>query len=865
MFRSSKHTERRDPSFGNGGEKPLTAEPRPAQQPRPPRRKRRPLLRKLVFRLAVVVVFIGLCGAGAAALGVWHVARGLPDHAQLANYQPATLTRVHAGDGRVIAEFATERRLFVPIAAMPKRVVHAFLSAEDKTFYSHSGISIPDIIRAGLVNLVNMGQNRRPIGASTITQQVAKNFLLTNEVSVERKLREMLLALRIEEALSKDRILELYLNEIYLGGGAYGVAAASLRYFNKSMDDLSVAEAAFLAALPKAPNNYDPVRFPERALERRDWTIGRMLEDGAITEVEAAAARAEPLSARARNNTDGVRADYFAEEVRRELLARYGEDQLYRGGLYVRTTLEPRLQDIADRALQRGLLSYDRRHGWRGAFGKIDAGAGWEARLAAYRQAGLLPNWRLAVVLGLVDGGAEIGLADKSRGFIPFSELTWARKVLEKQRLGPVPRQAAEILAAGDVIAVEALEDSKPETPAQPAVVTVAATRAAAPARTLYGLRQIPNVGGGVVAIDPHTGRVLAMAGGWSYELSQFNRVTQAQRQPGSSFKPFVYLPALDNGFTPSSLVLDAPFVLDQGPNQAKWKPGNYSHNFYGPSPIRVGIEQSRNLMTVRLAQYIGMDKVAATAERLGIYDKLPQTLAMALGAAETTVLRETTAYAMLVNGGKRITPTLVDRIEDRNGRTIFQHDTRPCDGCAAIWNKDGVAPSVPDIRERVVDARTAYQMVSILQGVVDRGTARRIKDLGRPLAGKTGTTNDANDAWFVGFSPDLVVGVYVGFDTPRTLGPNETGSSVAVPIFRDFMAEALKGEPVIPFRMPPGVRQVRVNPTTGLLARAGDREAIWEAFKPGTEPAAEAGPVLDGGLTAPGMSVPAGETEGLY
>jgi penicillin-binding protein 1A len=548
--------------------------------------------------------------------------------------------------------------------------------------------------------------------------------------------------------------------------------------------------------------------------------------------------------------------------VRRELMARYGEATLYRGGLYVRTTLEPRLQDIADRALQRGLIAYDLRHGWRGALAKLEAGAGWEARLAAHRQAGLLGEWRLGLVLALVDGGAEIGLQDKSRGFIPFSELTWARKVLDKQKLGPPPRAAAEVLAVGDVIAVEKLDDAPPA--AAPAVVQVAA-RPPVAARTLYGLRQIPNVGGGVLALDPHTGRVLAMAGGWSYEMSQFNRVTQAQRQPGSSFKPFVYLPALDNGFTPSSLILDAPFVLDQGPGQAKWKPGNYTHNFYGPSPIRVGIEQSRNLMTVRLAQYIGMEKVAETAERFGIVDKLPQTLAMSLGAAETTLLRETTAYAMLVNGGKRITPTLIDRIEDRNGRTIFQHDKRPCDGCTGGWSDAEAAPTVPDTRERVADARTAYQMVSILQGVVDRGTARRIKDLGRPLAGKTGTTNDANDAWFIGFSPDLAVGVYIGFDTPRTLGPNETGASVAVPVFRDFMADALKGAPIVPFRVPPGLRLVRVNASNGLLARAGDREAILEAFKPGTEPSAEAGPVLDSGLLAPGMAVPAGETEGLY
>jgi penicillin-binding protein 1A len=808
-------------------------------------------MRKIFTGLVVLTAFMALLGAGALFLALWHFGRGLPNHQQLADYEPPVLTRVHAGDGRILAEFAVERRVFVPIDSIPKLVVNAFLAAEDKNFYSHPGISLPDIARAAIYNVINRG-NKRPIGASTITQQVAKNFLLTNEVSLERKVKEAILAVRIEQALTKDRILELYLNEIYLGQGAYGVAAAALNYFNKPLNELTIAEAAYLAALPKAPNNYHPVRYPEAAKARRDWVIGRMREDGFITDAEAEHARRTPFQVRGRGEVDVVHAEYFAEEVRRELLQRYGEAGLYGGGLSVRTTVDPRLQDITDRALRKGLIAYDRRHGWRGPVARIDPGTGWEKRLQAVQKpAGLLPNWSLAVALEVGERNVTIGLSDGSRGTIPFAELQWARAPKEQQRLGPPVRQASDVLQAGDVVMVEALEvegDSGRQ----------------------FALRQIPNVSGGIVALDPHTGRVLAMSGGWSFELSQFNRVTQAVRQPGSAFKPFVYLPALDHGFTPSSLVLDAPIVISQGPGLPVWKPSNYSRNFFGPSPIRVGIEQSRNLMTIRLAQNIGMDKVADYAERFGITDQLPEHLSMALGAGETTLLKLTTAYAMLVNGGLRIKPTLIDRVQDRNGKTIFKHDPRPCDGCRVEYWSGQPMPVLPDMRERVIGADTAFQMVNILQGVVDRGTGRRIKEIGKPLAGKTGTTNDSFDAWFVGFAPDLAVGVFVGFDTPRTLGPNETGSSVAVPIFKEVMAEALKDRPAIPFRIPPGIRLVRVNPATGLVARPGERDVIWEAFKPGTEPTAP-GPVLDGGtLTseAAGRPVPvptSSDTGGLY
>ncbi|MBI3453846.1 MAG: penicillin-binding protein 1A [Rhodospirillales bacterium] len=805
---------------------------------------------KLLIRLSILIVLLLVVGLTAGLAGLWYFGRGLPDYQQLADYQPATLTRVHAGDGRILAEYATERRLFVPVDAMPKLVIRAFLSAEDKSFYSHPGVSLPDIARAAIVNLINKGtgQNRRPVGASTITQQVAKNFLLGNEVSLARKAKEAILALRIERALSKDRILELYLNEIYLGGGAYGVAAAALNYFNKSLDELTVPEAAFLAALPKAPNNYSPTRYPEAAKVRRDWVIGRMREDGWLDEAAAERARAAPLVVRSRGETEAVRADYFAEEVRRELLARYGENGLYRGGLSVRTTIDPRLQAIAARALHDGLEAYDRRHGWRGPLARIEVGPAWAIRLAQFGRPAGLGEWQIAVVLATPESGAEIGFADGSRGFIPFAEMRWARAQKENQRLGPSLRQPSDALALGNVIAVEALVDAPPVDGAKQ-----------------YALRQIPNIGGGIVALDPHTGRVLAMAGGWSFEISQFNRVTQAMRQPGSSFKPFVYMAALDAGFTPTSLILDAPIVIDQGPGLARWKPANYSRNFFGPSPLRIGIEQSRNLMTVRLAQNIGMDKVANYAERFNVVDQMPQQLSMALGAGETTLMRLTAAYAMMVNGGKTIVPSMIDRVQDRNGKTIFRHDGRPCEGCEAEAWTGQPQPALPDTRKQVVSPATAYQMVSILQGVIERGTGRRIKELGKPLAGKTGTTNQGFDTWFVGFSPDLAVGVFIGFDTPRTLGPNETGASVAVPVFKETMAEALKDKPAIPFRIPPGIRLVRVNPATGQLARTGERDAIWEAFKPGTETLAADAPVLDGGASVPAMAIPASDAGGLY
>ena len=777
---------------------------------------------RLLIRFFLFLIVAASIGVGGALFGLWHYSKGLPEHRQLADYEPPTVTRVHAADGRLLAEFATEKRVFVPIEAIPKRVINAFLAAEDSGFYEHPGVNPLSIARAALQNLRNLGQNKRPVGASTITQQVAKNFLLTNEVSIERKIKEAILAFRIEKAFTKERILELYMNEIYLGLGSYGVAAAALNYFDKPLAALTVAEAAYLAALPKAPNNYHPTRQHAAAVDRRDWVIDRMLEEGLIDEETATEAKLEPLETRGRAETQIANAPYFAEEVRRELIGRFGEDGLYGGGLSVRTTLDPRLQEIADRTLRAGLVAYDRRHGWRGPLAMIEPGPGWEELLAAVEPPAGLAPWTMAVVLEADAKSARIGLADGTTGTVPFEEARWARPWLDDQRFGNPPKNVSDVLAPGDVVAVEPVaEDS--DGKAYP--------------DDSFALRQIPDIQGAVVAIDPHTGRVLAMSGGWSQEGSEFNRATQAMRQPGSAFKPFVYLTALDNGFTPSSIIVDGPFVIDQGAGLGKWKPSNYSNEFYGPSPMRLGIEKSRNLMTVRLAQHIGMDKIAETAERLSVVDDLPEHLSLALGAGETTLLRLTTAYAMLVNGGKRITPALIDRVQDRKGATVYRHDERSCDGCQAGAWRDQAVPFVPDIREQVADPISAYQMVSMLEGVVLRGTGRRIAAVGKPLAGKTGTTNDSLDTWFVGFSPDLAVGVFVGFDRPKTLGKKETGSSAAAPIFRDFMAEALADQPATPFRIAPGVRLVRVSRASGLPAGPGDTDVILEAFRPGTVP----------------------------
>lgn len=807
-----------------------------------------------------MLVSAGLLGLiGAVGLFVWALftfGQDLPDYSQLADYKPAVVTLVHAGDGRLMAEFATEKRLFVPINAVPARVIDAFLSAEDKNFYHHEGLDIMGIVRAMFTNIQNIGSGRRPVGASTITQQVAKNFLLTNEVSIERKIKEAILAFRLERAYTKEQILELYLNEIYLGGGSYGVAAAALNYFNKSLDELSIPEAAYLAALPKAPSNYHPIRRYDAAMARRNWVIERMADDGYITKSEAEIAMAKPLITYRRNDTESVNAPYFAEEVRRILIDKYGEDSLYRGGLSVRATIEPRLQTLARKALRDGLIDYDRRRGgWRGPVAHVESLDDWPEKIKAVPAPPGAEDWEKAAVLSVGADQAGIGFADGTSGVIRFSDIKWARKKIKGQGLGPTPEKATDVLSKGDIVMVEDTGEKHEKDEA-------------------YHLRQVPIIQGALIAMDPYTGRVLAMQGGFSYEISEFNRVTQAQRQPGSAFKPFVYLTALEKGFTPATLVMDTPVVFEQGPGLPKWRPQNYSEDYLGPTPLRVGLEKSRNLMTVRLANYVGMDTVVKRVREFGLMDNLPPHLSMSLGAGETTLLRMATAYASFVNGGKKVIPTFIDRIQDRSGKTIFNHDTRHCDGCGPMvrWEETGaVVPDVPDTREQIIDPRYAYQIVSILEGVVQRGTAVKVKALNRPVAGKTGTTNDSKDAWFMGFTPDLLVGVYMGFDNPHTLGAKETGSSVAAPVFLEFMQKALKDKPPSPFRVPPGIRMVQIDATDGTRAQPGDEKVIWEAFLAGTEPT-EKIMMLDGSSIRPAANLggPSGEapttgTGGLY
>ncbi|WP_417318151.1 penicillin-binding protein 1A [Emcibacter sp.] len=775
----------------------------------------------------------------------------LPNYHQLADYEPPVVSRIYAGDGNLLSEYARQKRLFVPISAIPKPLIHAFLAAEDKSFYTHGGIDYMGVIRAALLNIKNSFSGRRPVGASTITQQVAKNFLLSGVVSYERKIKEAILAYRIERTFSKDKILELYLNEIYLGSGTYGVAAASLYYFNKSLGELTLDEIAYLAALPKGPNNYHPVRRYDAAVGRRNWVLGRMAQVGYITPEEAAEAQKNPLVTKKPERTTIFKAEYFTEEVRRELKDLYGDDELYGGGLFVRTTLSPRLQAIAERELKQGLIVYDRRHGYKGPVTRFSKDEDWQAELEKMDIPLGMDSWRLAVVREVEDQRASVLTKDGTLGQVPLDEVKWARKYLKGEYVAQRIKSVKEVLSVGDVIIVEELASSD--------------HKQVEPEFAAFGLRQIPEINGAIVAMDPHTGRVLAMSGGFDYNLSEYNRATQAKRQPGSAFKPFVYAVALEKGFTPSSLILDAPFVMEQGFGLGKWKPKNSSDKFYGPSTLRLGLEKSRNLMTVRLAQYIKMDGIVDIADRMGITHNLPSLLSMSLGAGDTTLMKLTAAYGMIVNGGKKVTPTLIDRIQDRYGETIFRHDQRECENCLAEEWQYQNEPRLPDQRRRVLDEVTAYQLVSMMEGVVQRGTGIRIRALNKPLAGKTGTSNDSFDAWFVGFSPDLVVGVFAGFDTPRSLGAGEEGASVAVPIFRDFMQEALKNEPSIPFRIPPGVRLVRVNPKTGQIAQAGEKNAILEAFRQGTFPTKTAD-VLDGfnSLVQTGTKVRTG-TGGIY
>ncbi|MDX1975823.1 MAG: penicillin-binding protein 1A [Rickettsiales bacterium] len=818
----------------------------------------------LFFTLTIIGVVVGI-------LVFNHYSKDLPDYRQLANYDPATVTRLYASDGRLLAEYATEKRVFVPLSAIPKHVRHAFISAEDKNFYEHTGIDISGIARAVRDNVIYYGQGKSLVGGSTITQQVVKNFLLSSEKSLERKIKEAILALRITDVYSKDKILELYLNEIYLGGGSYGVAAAAQNYFNKSLGDITIEEAALLAALPKAPSEYNPRKNYDLAKQRRDWVINRMAEDKFITEAEKSEAVETPITLLKRDNADIIKADFFAEEVRRWLSAKFGSQVLYEGGLVVKTTLDPKLQTMADGALRKALIEYDRRRGYRGPITKLTSPDDWKKQLEkierehAYH---LFDGQRLAVAIEMNDKKVDIAFSDGTRGIIPFALMKWTRKVISDGVLGPDVKKPSDVVKKGDVLLVGKIPDEfvkilKPDE-----------------LKITFDLQQIPEVNGAMVVADPHTGRILAMSGGYAYGGSEFNRATQAKRQPGSSFKPFVYMTALENGFTPSTMLLDAPIEMSQGEGLPTWKPQNYHDDYLGSITLRVGLEKSRNTVTVRLAQILGIDKVIQMGERMGIYQNLPRNFSIVLGAAETSLIRMVNAYGMIVNGGRQISPSLIERIDDRHGGIIYRRDGRSCNGCVLESvdqiPTDATPPQLIDDRAEVLDPRIAYQMTSILEGAALRGTgSRAYAELKRPVAGKTGTTNDSYDTWFVGFTPDLVAGVFIGYDKPRTLGKKETGASVALPAFISFMKEALADKPSTPFRIPRGIQLVSVDLQTGepLVDGAGSGRVITEAFMtgdpvfiPGQTDSAPT--MIDGeevGPTAPNMNTLGVGTGGLY
>jgi penicillin-binding protein 1A len=774
------------------------------------------------FGVGALLFFLA---AGAVAYYVNDVSKGLPNYQVLAEYEPPVTTRIHASDGALMGEFATEKRLYLPIQAIPDRVKAAFISAEDKNFYQHPGIDLYGLARAIATNLQNYGSGKRPIGASTITQQVAKNFLLSSDQTFDRKVKEAILSLRIEQAYSKDRILELYLNEIFFGLNSYGIAGAALTYFDKSVSELTVAEAAYLAALPKGPSNYHPFRQTEKALVRRNYVIDEMVQNNYVTLAEAQEAKKLPLGVNLRQAGDYLFAsEYFTEEVRREIVSRYGEKSLYEGGLSVRSTIDPKIQVLARAALQRGLIKFDEQQGYRGPYKTIDVSVDWGVALSDVPPMADVPEWKLAVVLDATENGLTVGLQpgrnasgslteERDAILLEPENMKWAFTLrVEDKRVKA--SSINEVAKSGDVVFVEKLESGE------------------------WRLRQFPEVSGALISMDPHTGRVLAMVGGFSYAQSQFNRATQAMRQPGSSFKPFVYAAALDNGYTPASVVLDAPISVDQGGELGIWEPKNYGGKPAGPSTLRGGIEQSRNLMTVRLAKDMGMKLVAEYAERFGVYEKMLPVLSMSLGSGETTTLKMVTAFSVFANGGRAIKPSMIDRIQDRFGKTIFRHEERGCEGCAATSWQDQPEPELTDNRDQVLDPMTAYQVTSMMEGVIQRGTAAGIKDMGFPTAGKTGTTNEEKDAWFVGYTPDLVTGVYIGFDQPKPMGKGMTGGALAAPIFKEFMQTALAGRPHPEFRAPAGMTLVSIDRKTGMRAGGKGKNVIVEAFKPGTGPA---------------------------
>ncbi len=727
----------------------------------------------------------------------WYFSSGLPDYKKLAKYEPSVSSRVYGDSGELIAEYAIEKRLFIPIGSIPEVVINSFLSAEDKNFFAHPGVDAKGITRAFLNNIQNILQGKRLEGASTITQQVAKNFLLTSEVSLRRKIKEAILAFRIEKAYSKKRILELYLNEIYLGQGTYGVASASLEYFDKSVKELNYKEAALLAALPKAPSKYNPYKNKKLAKLRRNMVLNNLKDNGYISKDEFKKFSKENIILKKRQVLLVEEAQSYTEEVRRIINTEYGFEKVYSEGLSISTPLNGKYQIAALNALRSGIESYDRRQGWRGPITNIFQNENWNSKIKNIKLDKTL-NWEIAQVTKVEDYSSEIKLLDKNiSGKIIFKNLKWTRKKTFK-----------EFLKLGDLVFVK--KESK----------------------DIWILKQLPLVNGSIVVMDPYSGKAKALVGGYSFVSSEFNRATQAKRQPGSAFKPIVYAAALENGFLPNSLVLDAPFVSKQGEGLKNWKPQNYGKKFYGPSTLRMGVEKSRNLMTVRVAQKLGFDKISKISKELGVYDNVPELLSVSLGSNETTLLRLTTAYCSFVNGGKKVEPILITRIQDRRGKTIFNSDKRKCEGCEIVNFDKDFTPKIIEKNKQVMTKETAYQITSILEGVVTRGTGKKLKVLNVPLAGKTGTTNKNFDAWFIGFTSDLAIGVYIGYDEPRTLGKYETGSKAALPIFKNFIERALYKEDMKPFKIPADIYFFPVDYNTGKGLNFGNSKAIIEAFK---------------------------------
>ena len=732
---------------------------------------------------------------------LWYFSIGLPDYKKLSNYQPPISSRVYSENRKLIAEYAIEKRLFVPFESIPDKVVNAFLSAEDKNFFKHPGVDAKGILRAVLKNIKNISQNKRLEGASTITQQVAKNFLLTNEVSMKRKIKEAILAFRIERAYTKERILELYLNQIYLGQGTYGVAAASLEYFNKSVKELNYQEAALLAALPKAPSKYNPYKYPDVAKFRRNLVLENLEENKFISNKELKKLKNTMLNLKRRKIEIVNEANSYTEEVRRTVRNIYGFEKLYSQGLSISTPLKISYQIQALESLRKGIEDYDRRRGWRGPITNKIKNQDWQKKISNLKLDPTL-NWKVAEITSLDNNEIKFQLIpnnkEKKNGSLFLKKIKWS--ISNKKSI-------KDIHEIGDIIFVKKKGN-------------------------FWLLKQYPKVNGGIIALDPFTGNVLALVGGFNFKTSEFNRVTQAKRQPGSAFKPIVYAAALEQGFAPNSIILDAPFVESQGVGLKNWKPENYGKKFYGPSTLRKGIEYSRNLMTVRIAKNLGLEEILNLSKKLNIYDEIPELLSVSLGAAETTLMNLTSAYAPFVNGGVKIEPKLISRIQDRRGKTIFQEKNRKCIGCDKFINEEIELPKIESKSEKVISEETAYQMTSILQGAVDRGTAKKLRSLKVPLAGKTGTTNDNYDAWFIGFSSNLVIGVYIGYDNPKTLGKFETGSKAALPIFKDFVEKALYKEDFREFQIPENIYLTTLNYDTGLKSAAGEKNIIIEALK---------------------------------